>query len=100
MAKELAVNTALLDRDSDEMGRLLHRIVREVDGMYDAVRELGTTWEGPASEMFSRQFETDYEGTKAFCRTIGELIRCLEQSSRDYARTERRVADAVSSVRL
>lgn len=100
MAKELAVNTLLLDRDVSEMDGLLRRITREVDGMYEAVRALSGTWEGPANETLSKQFELDYNGTKTFCRTIDELIRCLELSSRDYTSTERRVAEAVSSVRL
>lgn len=100
MAKELAINTLQLDRDAGEMEGLLYRIRREVDGMYEAIRVLNTMWEGPANETFSKQFDIDYRGTKTFCQTTGELIRCLEQSSRDYSRSERSVAEAVSSVRI
>lgn len=97
---EIEIDTCSLDRDAGAMTEKLARVEREVDGMFEAVRELDRMWDGPANQAFVQMFRRDYETMQELCGALRTLTGCMAAAGRAYGRGENTVGSVVSSIRI
>lgn len=98
--RQIEIDTAALDRDASAMQAKLDRVGREVEGMFESVRELDRMWDGPANEAFVQTFQQDYETMKALCRGLRTLAGCMAGASRTYFNKENEVGGVVATIRI
>jgi len=100
MSKEIAINTNRLGQDISSMQDRLNAVKNEMGTMYDAVRALNASWEGPAHSEFLAQFATDEQAMSEFCDLVSELIKCVEYAKTEYEKCENEVNSIVTSIRV
>ena len=97
--QEITVDTSVLAGDISELQTALANAQRQLEEMFAEVAELDTMWDGPANEMFNRQFGNDHEKAKNLCKTVDSLIDCMIYA-KEYDLCENEVNDIVSSISL
>lgn len=98
--QEISINTDSLSTDIEELNRTLAMAGKELDVMFEQIRELDAMWEGPANEMFNRQFANDYENAKGMCVTVQSLIECMQYAREQYNSCENQVNSIVSAINI
>ena len=91
------------DRLSDDITRLETEkaaLESAIEEMFDAVRNLETTWEGPAKQTFQQQFQSDYQTCREMQKTLETLIEKLRTARVEYDKCEDEVGDIVRSIRI
>lgn len=98
MAREIAVDTGILNSDIQGLNTQLELIKRDLDKMYNSVNYLDSMWDGPSNEAFVAHFRQDKEDMAALCNILQELIHCLGFARQEYDRCENEVNGIVSSI--
>lgn len=98
--REIEQNTDYLSDDIVRLEDEKNKLERAIDEMFDAVNTLEATWDGPASETFKAQFQSDYETCKEMHRAFGTLIEKLKTAKEEYDRCESEVGELVRSIRV
>lgn len=100
MAKEIEIDTRLLESDIMEMQTKLDVIKTDIDKMYEAVRILDSKWDGPSNDAFNQQFTNDYNQMKEICEDIQHVIKCLEFAKKTYNKCDSDIMDIVNSIKI
>ncbi len=98
--RPVEVNTASLDRDTENIKRLLSRITTELNGMYDSVEHLNRMWTGEANKLFMKQFADDRAAMTNICSDVQNIIRSMESASKRYESGENQVRSAVDQIKF
>ena len=100
MSKQITINTNTLNREISALRSHLQAIEQDLGNMYSAVRRLDAMWEGPANEAFRAQFESDRKSMEELCKTIRQIIECMEFAKNKYNQCETNVESIVQSIRV
>ena len=100
MAREIKVNTSSMDQDINALQEHLNKIRKNLESMYEAVRLLDTMWDGPANEVFNRQFMADREAMEAVCENVEQVIKCMQFAKKEYENCDNEVGSIVSAIRV
>lgn len=98
--KEIEQNTDFL---SDDIARLEDEkaaLEQAIEEMFFAVRDLESTWRGPARESFEIQFNNDYQKCKELNKTLESLIEKLRIAQTEYDNCESEVGSIVQAIRV
>lgn len=95
----IEINTKLLDKDTNNMLLELADIKKEMNAMFDSVKELDTMWEGAAKAEFVAQFNKDYEKLKDICTAVMEFVGCMIYASEEYFKCETTVNDLIETIK-
>lgn len=66
----------------------LDKMLRE---MYESVRELNSTWEGPNHEEFTEKFERNHENMEELNRSLETYVKTLKKAESLYGKCEEEV---------
>lgn len=98
--QEITINTDSLASDISELERTLATARKMLDDMFSQIQELDAMWEGPANEIFNRQFANDYENAKGLCATVQSLAACMQYAKEQYNSCENQVNGIVSAIKI
>jgi WXG100 family type VII secretion target len=98
--KEIEQNTDYLADDISRLEQEKTILEQAIDEMFAAVRDLDSTWEGPAKAAFVNQFQVDYNRCKEMNNRLASLIEKLETARNEYDKCENEVGDIVRSIRI
>ena len=100
MANEIACSTSALGADIREIQQAYEAVVKKKDEVKVAVDSLNGMWKGAAHDVFAASFANDYESISNLCKTISEIISCLNFARAEYDKCEQQVRDAVASIQI
>ena len=98
--KEIAIDTAALDRDIGSLKEKLGDLRAAEQKMTEDVRELSTMWKGTANDAFVAQYRADRETFNEMYTILEELIAALEYARDQYDKCDGQVNELVNSIRL
>lgn len=98
--QEIAVNTATLQNDINDMQEVLEKVKKRTQSMFDEIMELDSMWDGVAHMAFKQQFNQDYQKMVELCNTISSLIFCMQYAKKEYEACEKSIHSIVNSIRI
>ncbi len=97
---QIEVNTDRLNGDVSSLTSELNQIRNEMNSMFQSMQELDAMWDGPASEAFKVQFQSDYDAMNDLCKILQNMINCMENASSEYVRGENMIHAIVNAIRI
>lgn len=98
--REIEQDTNYLSDDIRRLEEEKRTLGQAVDAMFEAVRELETTWKGPAKEAFRAQFQSDYNKCVELNKTLDALIEKLRTARVEYDKCEEEVGAIVRAIKV
>lgn len=98
--ERITIETAALKTSVETMEGLLDAIKDELEGMYDAVQNLSTMWEGPAHDAFLGQFSEDRQQAASLCSTLQNFIGSMNFAGITYDNCEKTICEMIDSIRI
>jgi len=96
----LEIETHRLQSDINSLKSHLKGMRQTGDRMMANINALSSMWEGPAKNIFTAQFQTDYETLKSMADTLDDLIKSLEYAKEQYEKCENNVASIINAIRV
>lgn len=100
MADYIEVNIQTLEQDVKSMQESLKRVQNDMMGMFNAVKELDSMWDGPANEAFVRQFTIDNDVFNSLCDSVNGIIDSMENAKDSYRKCEANVSDEINRIKI
>ena len=100
MGKEIAINTATLQQDVDELRTKLEQVRKSINEAYSAVYQLDKMWDGPANIAFQAAFQKDQHDMEEMCNVISKMIDSMSNSRTEYEKCETDVNNIIDSIRI
>ena len=97
---EIEMNTSTLSGTIESLERETSQLERQVQTMFQQVQELDQMWTGTAKQVFSQQFQADYQTCKDMCAELKEVVKSFRYARDEYNRCERRVDELVRQLRV
>ncbi len=98
--REIVIHTGRLNREIENLKRLLKRIEDDRNKMVQEVQELNCMWQGPSNEAFNIQFRSDSEAFVHLCKTLREMIQAMEHAKQEYEVCDNRVNILVNALKI
>lgn len=98
--QEIAINTSTLNTDINALRAALDKARKQIDDMFNDIKELDTMWDGMANDAFNKQFASDYENAQSLCKTVESLIECMEFAKQQYNACENAVSGIVDTISI
>ena len=98
--REIGINTSTLQSDVETLEQQTNLLERKIEDMFNSVKALQSTWEGPAHTAFEQQFGTDYRTSMYMVKTLRELIASLKNAREKYDECASEVDGLVNSLRV
>ena len=98
--KEIAINTATLSRDIEQLKTLLNQLEKDRKKLTQEIQELNTMWQGPSNQAFNTQFKMDCTSFENLCKTIREMIQAMEHAKSEYDKCDNKVNGLVAALRI
>lgn len=99
MADIIETDTGNMGKDADRMADLLKLIRQDMNGMYEAVNGLNSTWSGPDHTLFVQQFTKDRKSFEKLCDGIEDMIDSMKSAKKSYEKCEQAVAQEIYHIR-
>ncbi len=96
----IKVSTGALNSDASELKEEAAKAKDQLHHMRDGITRLDSMWDGPANDVFTKQFNIDYELFLNICDNILAFANDLEKAAKEYDRCESSVMDVVKSIRV
>ncbi|MBR3200974.1 MAG: WXG100 family type VII secretion target [Mogibacterium sp.] len=100
MADLIKVNTNRLDTDLKEFGDHIKAIQKAITDLRNHNRVLDGMWDGPASEAFKINFESDIKAMEEVVKTLEGINRFEENARTKYNNCESKVGDLVNQIHV
>lgn len=100
MAEYIETATNPLCADKAVMETELSAVRQEIQQLFQEMQELDSMWDGPASQAFAAQFQTDYEIIQEICENLEGFIHCMQYAADEYNKCENTIAEIISAVRI
>lgn len=100
MADYIEVDIATLGQDIGELKEVLNSIRRDMQSMFESVRELDRMWEGPSNAAFNRQFDMDWRMMEVVCKAVEGVIDGMGNAKNSYLKCEMDVKMEVDQIRI
>ncbi len=100
MADYIEVNMKTLETDTGNMEEKLGVVKNDMKSMFDAVAELDTMWDGPASTEFQRQFNVDKQIFDEVCRAVEGMLDSMRNAIKSYNECEAAVSTEISRIKI
>lgn len=100
MADIIETNVDTMEQDIKDMRDVLQQIQQNMNGMFDAVTELDSTWSGPANEAFKRQFLTDKKVFEEICTAVENVIESMENAKYLYRKCEAEIEQEIARISI
>ncbi len=97
---QIATNTDTMKSDIDKLNAYLAQASGELNDMFEAIKELSGTWSGTAHDEFDTQFTADYNAGTELCKTVQDIINCVDFAKGEYVKCETQVADIISAIAI
>lgn len=94
------VDTAVLRQTAAEVGQGLSDMRAKLDALVEKMAALDAMWDGPASEAFRTQFNSDCASFQEMCGVIQDFRDSVEYAAKEYDVCEGKVGEAVDAIRL
>lgn len=94
------VNTAYLDRDSDDIDIQIERVRSYVAEMFNAVQNLSRMWRGPANTAFTAKFVSEKSDIDKYLNGIKDYVQSIRADSSAYISCEGRALDIIASLKV
>ncbi len=76
-----------------------NQIIKQmINKTFFSLSELDTQWEGPAKEAARAKFVKDQELLTEISNVVEDLIHSMQESLKDYKKTDKEVKDLVESI--
>lgn len=100
MSNFVKVSVPRMKNDGDQLYADIEKIPQFVRELDDAMRDLGTCWEGPAWIAFQQQVESDILNMLDMYDWLREFMKALSESEKEYGNCERKCYDCIDKVRI
>ena len=100
MDEMIEIDTGILREDVERLKAALRIINGKMSGMYTAMQELNTMWEGPSNQILNLQFNRDKETMEMLLEILQKLADSMDFARTEYERCEAQVHSLVSSIRV
>ena len=99
MGQRIAINTSVLERDTNEINNLIEKLNSISNAVYEDVEQLHTMWEGTAHAVLVLQFAKDYEYVKNTILWLRNYREELEYAKKEYNKAEQDVSNLIQHLR-
>jgi WXG100 family type VII secretion target len=96
----IKISTESLKNDSNKITELALSAKKQLQAVYSEIEILDGMWDGPAKDVFLKQFDQDYELFKNLCRFVEVFADDMNNAALEYERCENNVKDAVKAIRV
>ncbi|SDZ97381.1 WXG100 family type VII secretion target [Oribacterium sp. KHPX15] len=96
--KEIEISTDRLKADVETLNGNITQLETQMRNMFNSMRDLDRTWEGPAHSQFDAQFSQDLESFEEMIGTLNELNNALKHAADEYDKCESKVYSLVMSI--
>lgn len=100
MAEYIETATEPLCADKGTMEAELNAVRAELQQLFQEMQELDSMWDGPASQAFSVQFQTDYDIMQDIMENLEGFIQCMQYAADEYNKCESTIAELISAIRI
>lgn len=100
MAGYIEVSTGPLSADKGNMAAELNAVRTELQQLFQEMQELDFMWDGPASQAFAVQFQTDHEIMQEIVENLEGFIQCMQYAADEYNKCENTIAELISAIRI
>lgn len=94
----IAIETNMLASDIYELTGELEAVRKHIQTMTADMTELDAMWEGPANQVFMKQFRNDVQYAEEICGMLQKLIECMEYARKQYDLCESEVASLIAAI--
>lgn len=94
------VDTAILRQSAAEVGQGLSDMQTRLNALVEKMTELDAMWDGPASETFRTQFNSDCAAFQEMCDVIRDFMDSMEYAAKEYDVCEGKVKEAVNAIQV
>ena len=96
----IKISTESLKSDSHKINELVTSAEKQLQVIYNEIEILDGMWDGPANEVFVKQFAQDYELFKNMCSFVRAFSNDMNNAAIEYERCENNVKDAIKAIRV
>ena len=89
--REIEVDTKTLQRDIDNLNRLIEKIKVQKKRLMDSVQQMNATWTGPANAVFNAQFANDMISFDNMITVLSDMSKSMKKARKEYDQCENRV---------
>ncbi|QBE95728.1 hypothetical protein PMF13cell1_01252 [Blautia producta] len=100
MGGYIEVSTEPLSADKGNIAAELNAVRTELQQLFQEMQELDSMWDGPASQAFAVQFQTDYEIMQEIVENLEGFIQCMQYAADEYNKCENTIAELISAIRI
>jgi WXG100 family type VII secretion target len=97
-SSEIACSISALGSDISNIQSQYDAVVKAKEALMTAVNSMNGMWAGSAHDTFVSAFNNDYERIGNLCKTIDNIIKCLENAKKEYAKCEQTVRSYVDAI--
>lgn len=98
MGDYIRVSTQNIDRDREKITGELEGISKAIEGLYQEMKALGSSWEGPAWNQFQQQVASDIENMCLICENLSGYLRRMEFASMEYRKSADKIENIVRRI--
>ena len=100
MAEYIEAATEPLSADKGTMEAELNAVCAELQQLFQEMEGLDSMWDGPASQAFAVQFQTDYQIMQDIIENLKGFIQCMQYAADEYNKCENTIAELISAIRI
>lgn len=78
----------------------MNAVCAELQQLFQEMEELDSMWDGPASQAFAVQFQTDYQIMQDIIENLKGFIQCMQYAADEYNKCENTIAELISAIRI
>ena len=100
MSNLIKVSVPKMNGDCEKLQADFQKIPDVIHDLEDAIKRLGTCWEGPAWIAFQQQVQTDINNMYELCEDLKGYLQSMAEAEKKYGECEQKTYDVINRVRI